>query len=105
GLELVIVRPPITVGPGNVKTHLLKMAKLAARDRFPTFGSDLKQRLPLVEVADLADALELAATRSPPGETYLVSSGESYTFGEILAAMARFSGGTTGTLAVPRLAG
>lgn len=105
GLPYVIVRPPITVGPGNLKTHLLKMAKLAARDRFPTFGSDLKQRLPLVEVADLADALELAARVSPPDETYLISSGEGYSFGEILGAMARFSGGTSGTLRVPRFLG
>lgn len=105
GLDTVIVRPPITVGPGNLKTHLLKMARLAARDRFPTFGSEMKQRLPLVEVADVCDALELAARVSPPGETYLVSSGVGYSFGEILGAMARFSGATTGTLQIPRFVG
>jgi dihydroflavonol-4-reductase len=100
-LPVVIVRPPITVGPGNIATHLLKMAKLAARDRFPTFGSDLKQRLPLVEVEDLCAALERAAEVGVPGEVYLVSSGEPYTFGEVLASMARFSGATSGTLRVP----
>jgi dihydroflavonol-4-reductase len=101
GLPLVIVRPPITVGPGNYKTHLLKMARLAARNWFPTFGSDLSQRLPLVHVEDLCDALELASQAGPAGETYLISSGESHSFGEILKAMARFSGGTTGTFYCP----
>ena len=100
-LPVVILRPPITVGPGNLKTHLLKMAKLAAKDRFPTFGSDMKQRLPLVEIEDLVDALLLAADTSALGEMFLISSGAPYSFGEILAAMARFSGASRGTLAVP----
>ncbi|MBI4865120.1 MAG: NAD-dependent epimerase/dehydratase family protein [Candidatus Riflebacteria bacterium] len=100
-LPLVVVRPPITVGPGNDKTHLLKMARLAARNRFPTFGSDLTQRLPLVHVDDLCDALELASSVGPAGETYLISSGECYSFGEILSALARLSGATSGTVYCP----
>lgn len=100
-LPVVIVRPPITVGPGNLKTHLLKMARLAARGMFPTFGSALTQRLPLIELEDLCAALELASERGPDGEVYVVSSGQDYTFGRILEAMARFSGSSRATIYCP----
>lgn len=105
GLPVVIVRPPITVGPGNLRTHLLPMARLAAYGAFPTFGADLSQRLPLIEVDDLCDALERSATAGSPGDTYLVSSGEQYAFGDILGAMARFSGRRSATIYCPALVG
>ena len=75
-LPWTIVRPPAVYGPRDVE--LLRVFKLARFGFAPVFG-DGTQELSFVHVADLVDALILAATHTEPGKVYFACHGEIVT--------------------------
>src|SRR5690606_37510136 len=59
GLPLVIMRPAIVIGPGSPPAHL-GIGRFSGETRVEYWG-DGRNTIPLVTVADVAEALVLAA--------------------------------------------
>lgn len=101
GLDVVILRPPLIAGPGQSRGAIPKMFDLCRKGRFPTFGGRTDMTKPLVHVADLVDAICLAALEDVAGETFIVTSGASHSLDDILRACARLVERDTVTLDLP----
>lgn len=76
GLPWTVVRPPAVYGPRDAE--LLRVYKLARVGLAPVFGNGTQQ-LSFVHVADLVDALLVAATDTDPGKVYFACHREIVT--------------------------
>jgi dihydroflavonol-4-reductase len=106
GVAWAILRPAVVYGPFDRDVFLSFRA--AARGFVPLLGGG-RLELSLVHVADLVEALTLAAfSARSDGRVYFVSDGQAYTSGEVAATLRELSGGAR-VLPVPgavlRLAG
>jgi nucleoside-diphosphate-sugar epimerase len=101
GLPVVIVRPCLVTGPGRRNPELARLFALCRWGLFPLIGGGAPQRKPLVHVADVAQALELAARAGRPGEIYLITSGEPYALEQVVATASELVGGPRRQLRVP----
>jgi farnesol dehydrogenase len=99
---IVVLRPPQIYGPGDVRSELPMLMRLARRGLVPLFGYG-RGRVPWVYVSDVVDAALLAAA-SPraPGRTYIVSDRDSYAFADVIAAIASELGRRRGGIPIPR---
>lgn len=73
GCRYVILRPSVVYGPRE--RDLYQLFKWVQKGVLP-FMDDGRQRISIVYVEDLLDALVAALGDSPPGETYFVTGGE-----------------------------
>jgi nucleoside-diphosphate-sugar epimerase len=90
GLEVVVIRPAPVYGPGD--TRLLKLFKLAARDRVLLLGNG-RPRYHMVYIDDLVEAFRLAGmTPGVSGEAFIVAGAERPTLEDLV----RRIGGLTG---------
>ncbi|MGA3122980.1 MAG: NAD-dependent epimerase/dehydratase family protein [Polyangiaceae bacterium] len=102
GVPVVILRPSQIYGPGDVRSEIPKLLRLARLGLVPLFGGG-SGRVPWVFVSDVVDATLSAADRpAAVGRTYIVSDAESYRFADVVHAMARSLGRERGGIAVPR---
>jgi nucleoside-diphosphate-sugar epimerase len=87
GLEVVVVRPPLVVGPG-AKGNLLRLASLVARGLPLPLGAVHNQRS-LVGLSNLVDVLRLCAVHpAAAGQTLLVSDGQDLSTPQLIRLMA-----------------
>lgn len=86
GLPAVVVRPSMVYGPG-FRGDFLTIAKVAKKGVFPRIGRS-RNLSPALYIDDCVEALALAGTRGRPGETYLVSSEESYELDRVVRIIA-----------------
>jgi nucleoside-diphosphate-sugar epimerase len=86
GSTWTIVRPPTVYGPRD--TEMLRVFKLARFKVMPVFG-DGSQRLSLIYVADLAQALIAAAQPACARKTYFACHPEVVTARELVMAVYR----------------
>jgi nucleoside-diphosphate-sugar epimerase len=92
GLDVVILRTCLVLGPGKVESELLTMFRLIQRGVFPYLGFDESIQKPMVHIEDLCTAILLAWSEAPPARIYLITSGERHAFGEILRASGELLG-------------
>ena len=100
-LPWTIIRPPMVYGPRD--QEVLKVFRLARLGLAPVLG-DGTQELSAVHVADLANALALAAT-APVGKTYVACHPEVFTSAEFARVVARTMERSVTTVRVPRVLG
>jgi dihydroflavonol-4-reductase len=90
GLEVVVIRPAPVYGPGD--TRLVKLFKLAARDRVLLLGNG-RPHYHMVYIDDLVEAFRLAGvTPGVSGEAFIVAGAERPTLEDLV----RRIGGLTG---------
>lgn len=101
GLPVVILRPSQVYGPGDERSEILKLVRLARRGAVPLFGAG-EGLVPWVFVSDVVDAAIAAVERDEAvGRTYIVSDDDSYRFADVVDAIARALGRERGGLVVP----
>jgi dihydroflavonol-4-reductase len=102
GVPVVVLRPSQIYGPGDLRSEIPRLVRLAARGWVPLFDGG-RGRVPWVYVSDVIDATLLAAA-SPraPGRTYIVSDRDSRPFREVVASIARALGRGRGGVDVPK---
>jgi nucleoside-diphosphate-sugar epimerase len=103
-LPVVILRPCLVLGSGRTDTELLQLFRLVRRGVFPVFKGGFQIK-PLVHVADLVSAMELAARRAQEGEVYLVTSGAPYSVRQVAETAASVMGKHRSHIRVPMVAG
>ena len=108
GLELAVVRPPLVYGAG-APGNLVRLASLVARGLPLPLGA-VRNRRSLVNVADLADLLLLAASHpQAPGGVFLPADTTPISTPELIRALGAALGRPARLLPVPvtllRLAG
>jgi nucleoside-diphosphate-sugar epimerase len=101
GIEIAIVRPCLVAGPGKRGGELLKLLRLCRRGLFPVIRGGLEVEKPLVDVADVVQALLRAVVRARAGETYLVHSDGGHTLGDILRAAGELVGNPAPWISIP----
>lgn len=100
GLPVVVLRIPLTYGPG-VGGNFRSLARLADSGWWLPFG-ELANRRSLVHVDDLADAIVLAAAHEgTPGRTYNVAHPEPVSTARLVASMRAALGRTRRLFACP----
>jgi nucleoside-diphosphate-sugar epimerase len=100
-VPVVVLRPAQIYGPGDVRSEIPTLVRLARRGLVPLFGMG-QGRLPWVYVSDVVDATLAAAERPEAiGRTYIVSDDEPYRFADIVRAIARGLGRRRGGFPVP----
>jgi nucleoside-diphosphate-sugar epimerase len=90
----VVVRPTAIYGPGDER--LLKLFRLVAKGRFVMFGSG-EVFFHMIHVDDLVRGLRLAATAPDDtvlGEIFILGGGEYTTLNDLVARIARVTGGS-----------
>ncbi|MBL8670308.1 MAG: NAD-dependent epimerase/dehydratase family protein [Alphaproteobacteria bacterium] len=98
GMPIVIVNPSTPVGPRDVKpTPTGKMIVEAAAGRMPAY---VDTGLNIVHVDDVAEGHLLAFERGAAGERYVLG-GTDMALAEILAAIARITGGKAPKVRLP----
>ena len=101
GLDIVIVRPPLVIGPGS-KGNLGSVRALVARGVPLPFGAIVRNRRDLVSLGVLADLLVTCVAHPvASGQTFLVSDGVTRSTADIVRAVARAEGMTARMLPVP----
>jgi nucleoside-diphosphate-sugar epimerase len=101
-VPVVILRPSQIYGPGDLRSEILRLVRLAARGWVPLFAGG-RGRVPWVYVSDVVDAALLAAAaEGAVGRTYLVSDADSYVFADVVAVIARELGRRRGGRSIPR---
>jgi nucleoside-diphosphate-sugar epimerase len=101
GLSVVILRPSQIYGPGDERSEIRKLVRLARRGAVPMFGGG-EGRVPWVYISDVVDAALAAAERDvKPGRTYIISDTESYRFADVVEHIARALGRARGGVAIP----
>jgi nucleoside-diphosphate-sugar epimerase len=102
GLAVVILRPSQIYGPGDVRSEIPRLVRLAALGLVPLFGGG-RGRVPWVYVSDVVNAaLRAAEAPGAPGRVYIVSDRDSYSFSDVVAVIARTLGRRRGGFPVPR---
>lgn len=90
GLEVAVVRPAPVYGPGD--TRLVKLFRLAARDRVLLLGSG-RPHYHLVHIDDLVEAFRLAGmTPGISGEAFIVAGAERPTLEDLVRRIGRLTG-------------
>lgn len=98
--SVTIIRPPAVYGPRE--ENILSFFKIASRGICPIVGSGKTNRISMVHVADVVQALLLAWDQTETGvHTYFVSGPEVYTWNEIKDATAQALGRKLITLPLP----
>lgn len=101
GTPVVILRPSQIYGPGDERSEIPRLVRLAARGAVPLFGGG-HGRVPWVYIADVVSATLLAGDAPQAiGRTYIVSDRESYVFRDVVAVIARELGRRRGGINVP----
>jgi dihydroflavonol-4-reductase len=101
GDPVVVIRPTPIYGPGDLR--LLKLFRMVARGRFVMFGSG-EVCFHMVHVDDLVRGIRLAAEapdRDVLGEVFIVGGEEYCTINELVARIARETGGSEPRLRLP----
>jgi nucleoside-diphosphate-sugar epimerase len=102
GTAVVILRPSQIYGPGDVRSEILKLVRLARRGAVPLFGGG-EGRVPWVYIDDVVDAALLAADSARAvGRTYIVSDRDSYRFADVVTVIAHELGRARGGVVIPR---
>ncbi len=97
-LPVVIVNPSTPIGPGDVRpTPTGRMIVEAAAGRMPAY---VDTGLNVVHVDDVAEGHVLAFEKGDVGERYVLG-GEDMALKDILAAIARITGGRPPRLSIP----
>ncbi|MEK0085084.1 NAD-dependent epimerase/dehydratase family protein [Benzoatithermus flavus] len=90
GPEVVVIRPAPVYGPGD--TRLVKLFKLAARDRVILLG-DGSPHYHMIFIDDLVEAFRLAGTTPGiSGEAFIIAGNECPTLGELIHKIGRLTG-------------
>lgn len=101
GVPVVVLRPSQVYGPGDERSEILKLVRLARRGAVPLFGGG-EGLVPWVFVSDVVDAALAAAERDEAvGRVYIVSDRDSYRFADVVAAIAHALGRERGGVTVP----
>ncbi|MCS7013041.1 MAG: NAD-dependent epimerase/dehydratase family protein [Chloroherpetonaceae bacterium] len=100
-LPITIVRPSVVYGPRD--RDMLEFFKAVKLGFVPKFGFGVEKRLNIVHVRDLVQGILLAAEHpKSAGETYFISSEQSYTWDEVgEAAKAALGKSFTLTVTLP----
>ncbi len=102
GLPVVILRPSQIYGPGDLRSEIFVLVRLARFGLIPLFGGG-EGSVPWVFISDVVEATLSAAQRPVAiGRTYIVSDTESYRFAEVAGAIARALGRRRGGVIIPR---
>jgi nucleoside-diphosphate-sugar epimerase len=100
-MPVVVLRPAQIYGPGDVRSDIPKLVRLARRGLVPLFGAG-NGLVPWVFVSDVVDAALSACEREEAlGRVYIVSDAESMRFGDVVDVMACALGRRRGGFAVP----
>ena len=90
GLETVVIRPAPVYGPGD--TRLVKLFKLAGRDRVLLLGSG-KPHYHMIYIDDLVEAFRLAGSKEGvSGEAFIIGGAEVPTLEEVVRRIGRITG-------------
>jgi nucleoside-diphosphate-sugar epimerase len=90
GPEVVVIRPAPVYGPGD--TRLVKLYKLAARDRVILLGNG-KPHYHMIYIDDLVEAFRLAGTvPGVSGEAFIIGGEERPTLEELIRRIGRITG-------------
>ena len=103
GLDVVILRPCLILGPGKVGGEPLELFNLVKRGLFPKIGGDLPQTKPLIDVRDVARATENAIEHGETAEIYLIHSDGAHRLDEILEVVRRLVGARRAGIPIPEL--
>ena len=101
GDPVVVIRPTAIYGPGDER--LLKLFRLVAKGRFVMFGSG-EVNFHMVHVADLVRGMRLAAeapAEAVHGEIFIVGGDQYCTLNELVARIARITGGSEPRVHLP----
>ena len=96
----VVIRPSRIYGPG-FKGDFVTIGKLAKTGFFPKIGSG-KNLAPALFIDDITELLATIVESSRVGETYIVSSEESYSLEEAAQILAKALGVNSRLIYVPR---
>ena len=101
GVPVVVLRPSQIYGPGDARSEILTLVRLAKRGLVPMFGGGVGL-VPWVFVSDVVEAAMAAAEeRAAIGRTYIISDSESYPFADVVRAIAAALGRKRGGVVVP----
>lgn len=90
GLETVVIRPAPVYGPGD--TRLVKLFKLAGRDRVLLLGSG-KPHYHMIYIDDLVEAFRLAGSKEGvSGQAFIIGGAEVPTLEEVVRRIGRITG-------------
>lgn len=90
GLGVVVIRPAPVYGPGD--TRLVKLFKLAARDRVVLLGNG-RPHYHMVYIDDLVEAFRLAGmTPGVSGEAFIIAGAERPTLEDLVRRIGRLTG-------------
>lgn len=90
GLETVVIRPAPVYGPGD--TRLVKLFKLAGRDRVVLLGSG-RPHYHMIYIDDLVEAFRLAGTtQGVAGEAFIIAGNECPTLEDLVHRIGRITG-------------
>lgn len=103
GLDVVMLRPCLILGPGKIGGEPLELFNLVRRGLFPRIGGELPQTKPLIDVRDVVSATMQALEHGDPGEVYLIHSDGSHRLDEILEVVRRLVGSTRAGIPIPEL--
>lgn len=95
----VIVRPSMVYGPG-FKGDFLTVARVVKKGFFPRIGRG-ENLSPALYIDDCVEALASCATRGKLGETYFLSSEQSYPLDQVVGIIARALGVKVRLIRVP----
>jgi dihydroflavonol-4-reductase len=101
GLPVVILRPSQIYGPGDERSEILKLVRLARYGAVPLFGGG-EGLVPWIFISDVVDAALAAAERAEaPGRTYIVSDDDSYRFADVVSCIVLALGRERGGVVIP----
>ncbi len=100
---VVVLRPAQVYGPGDVRSEIPSLVRMARRGVVPLFGLG-RGRLPWVYVSDvIAAAVAAGDDDRALGRTYIVSDADPYRFADVVGAIARALGRRRGGIPVPEV--
>jgi nucleoside-diphosphate-sugar epimerase len=103
GLDVVILRPCLILGPGKDGGEPLKLFNLARWGVFPKIGGEMAQTKPLIDVRDVAQACKAALSLGRAGQAYLIHSDGGHSLDEILEVTRRLVGSRRSGVQIPSM--
>jgi nucleoside-diphosphate-sugar epimerase len=101
GVPVVILRPSQIYGPGDLRSEIPKLVRLARRGLVPLFASG-RGLMPWVYISDIVEAALLAGESARAlGRIFIVSDAESYRFSAIVTAISAALGRRRGGVRIP----
>ncbi len=102
GVPVSVIRPSMIYGPGDVRSEIPILVRLARRGLVPLFGGG-DGLVPWVYVSDVVSAtLAIAERPAAAGRTYIVSDADSHRFADVVLAVAEALGRKRGGFIVPK---